>query len=281
MTAVGALAVAVVGCSGSRSSTSKCPASPFRSSPPQVIAHGGGEGLGPSNTLLALQRSLAAGADILDTDVWMTSDGIVVARHDRDLSTTTDGSGNIDQTTWAELQMLDTRTHWTGPPIADPVRVPSLEQILAEFPAVTVSIEIKQTQPSIARLLCDVLVRTHSTGRVFLTANDDSATIEAQARCPSTRIVNTTYRDLGEMRAAQANDAAWCAPAEIGQPPYRDGRFSAADIAWAHDHGMAIYTWTVDDPAVLLALAEAGVDGVYTTRPDIARRIFDRFSGSG
>jgi glycerophosphoryl diester phosphodiesterase len=39
--------------------------------------------------------------------------------------------------------------------------------------------------------------------------------------------------------------------------------------------GLAIFTWTVDDPETLRELARAAVDGVYTTRPDIARRVFD------
>ena len=41
---------------------------------------------------------------------------------------------------------------------------------------------------------------------------------------------------------------------------------------------MAIFTWTVDDPDTLRGLAEAGVDGVYTRRPDIARRVFDEYA---
>ena len=43
---------------------------------------------------------------------------------------------------------------------------------------------------------------------------------------------------------------------------------------------MAIYTWTVDDPTVLRKLALAGVDAVYTRRPDIARAVFDEMAAS-
>jgi glycerophosphoryl diester phosphodiesterase len=278
---VGVCALVLAACSSTQRTSASCRASPFRSSPPKVIAHGGGEGLGPSNTLLAMQLSMDAGADILDADLWMTSDGVVVARHDRDLATTTDGSGNIDETSWAQLQLLDTRTHWQGAPIAEPVRVPSLEQILTTFPDVTVSIEIKQNEPSMTSQLCALLTRTNSVDRVYLGANDDRAVIATQAECPGLVGVNTIYLDIGEMRTSNENDASWCAPAPLGQPPYKRGRFSAADVAWSHDHGMAIYTWTVDDPMLLRELAEAGVDGVYTTRPDIARKVFDELSAAG
>ncbi len=277
------LACFTVASCGSNSGAVKavCPASPFRSSPPHVIAHAGGEGLGPANTILAMQRSMAAGADILDTDLWMTSDGVVVARHDRELSTTTDGSGNVDQHSWQELQRLDTRTGWTGDPIAVPVRIPSLEQILVEFPDQLISLEIKQTQPSMAAALCEVLVRTDSVDRVYLSANDDAAVYEVQRRCPDTLVITTTYADLDEMRAARSSGRPWCSPAPIGQPPYRADRFDADDVQWSHDHGSAIFTWTVDDPDVLRELALAGVDGVYTRRPDIAREVFDSLQLSG
>ena len=53
---LGVLLVAVA-CSSTDAEAS-CPASPFRSSPPLVIAHAGGEGLGPANTLLAMARRL-------------------------------------------------------------------------------------------------------------------------------------------------------------------------------------------------------------------------------
>ncbi len=272
------IAAIAAGCGGVRPATAPCPPSSFRSSPPQVIAHGGGEGLGPSNTILAMQRSIAAGADILDADLWMTGDGVIVARHDRDVATSTDGIGNIDQLGWSDVQRLDARAKWSGEPIAEPVRVPSLEQILREFPDQRIALEIKQKSPSMAVPLCRLLESTKSVERVYLSAREDGEGDAVHAECPDSTLITTTYTDLAEMRAAHDTGEAWCAPSPLGQPPYRTGRFTRADIQWSHDHGMAIYTWTVDDADTLRALAEAGVDGVYTRRPDIARRVFDGFA---
>ncbi len=239
-----------------------------------MIAHGGGEGLGPENTIVAMERSMAAGADVLDADLWMSSDGVIVARHDRELSITTDGSGYIDAHTWDDLQQLDAAARWRGAPIDEPVTIPSLLEILEAFPDVLVSLEIKQTKPSMAEALCRVLRETDSVERVYLSANDDSAVYEAEKACPGV-LITTTYADLDVRRAAQDRGDAWCAASPIGQPPYRDDRFDADSVADSHAHGSAIFTWTVDDPEVLRELALAGVDGVYTRRPDIARAVFD------
>ncbi len=262
-------------CSGAPEGAAACEPSSFRSSPPRVIAHAGGEGLGPGNTILAMHRSMEAGADVLDVDIRMTSDGVIVARHDRDLSTTTDAVGNVDEHTWEQLQALDTRAKWTGEPIGEPVQIPSLEQVLLEFPDTLVSIELKQEQPSMATELCDVLERTGGFDHTYFSSNTDASLYEAQRTCPDGLEITTTYADVDVMREVRTTGEPWCAPAEIGQPPYRDDRFTPADVAWSHDHGLAIFTWTVDDPETLRELALAGVDGVYTRRPDIAREVFD------
>ncbi len=278
LVAVGAL----VGCSSASPSVSPCPPSPFRAAPPLVIAHAGGEGLGPENTIEAMERSLAAGADALEVDLRMTADGVIVARHDRDVAVTTDGSGNVDELTWADVQRLDAAATWDGPPVAapTPVRVPSLEQILVRFAGVRIALELKQTKPSMAGPLCSLLRRTRSSERVYLSANDDAAVYAARDACPEV-LITTTYRDLADMRAARAAGVAWCAPSPIGQPPYREGRFDERRVRESHDRGMAVYTWTVDDPETLRELARAGVDGVYTRRPDIARAVFDELASTG
>ncbi len=266
--------LSLLACSSSSADAAACPASPFRHTPPLVIAHAGGEGLGPSNSLTAMHRSMDAGADLLDADLRMTSDGVVVAHHDRGLAGTT-GRGNIDELTWSEVQSFDLRREWTGEPIGEPVRIASLDQILAEFPDVTISLEIKQSVPSMAIALCDALRRNDAVGRVYLSANDDAAVYAAQAECPDSTVITTTYADVDAMRVARSTGAAWCAPAPIGQPPFRSSLLERANVDWSHEHGMAIYTWTVDDPETLRQLARAGVDGVYTRRPDVARQIFD------
>jgi glycerophosphoryl diester phosphodiesterase len=265
---------AVVACEAASTSASPCPPSPFRSSPPQVIAHAGGEGLGPENTLEAMARSLAAGADILDVDLRMTRDGVIVARHDRDVATSTDGTGFVDELTWREVGSLDAAAYRSGDSLDGPVRVPSLRQVLDRFPDERLSLELKQTEPSMAEALCDELRVTGSTHRVYLSSNDDAAVYAARDACPEV-LITTTYRDLDEMRAAEDAGRAWCAPSPIGQPPFRPGRFDDERVRRSHAQGRAIYTWTVDDPDDLRDLAIAGVDGVYTRRPDIARQIFD------
>lgn len=250
-----------------------CPASPFVNATPLVIAHAGGNTIAPSNSMLALERAVEMGADVLDLDVRMTSDAVVVARHDRELSTTTNGTGPIDEMAWVDVARLDAGVTWEGEALDDVARVPRIDAALAAFPDMWFSLEIKQTVPPIGSALCDAIERTDSADRVFISANDDDAAYEFNAVCPDV-LLTTTYRDLDDRAAAEAAGQPWCAASPIGQPPLR-ANFDAERIAESHRHGSAIFVWTVNDEADLRAAALAGVDGVYTDRPDLARLVFD------
>ncbi len=59
------------------------------------MAHRGGEGRWPSNTLFAFEQAAALGADSLEMDLQVTADGVLVIRHDPFVESTTDGRGLI------------------------------------------------------------------------------------------------------------------------------------------------------------------------------------------
>ena len=134
------------------------------------MAHQGGEDENPSNTMYALRRSLALGADMLELDVHATKDGHVVAMHDSGVARTTNGTGSVYDMTLAQIQALDSaynfvpgrnavsglpassypfrgvRTGQKPPPPgfrAEDFRIPTLDEILAAFPGVPLNVEIK------------------------------------------------------------------------------------------------------------------------------------------
>ena len=137
---------------------------------PIVLAHTGGEDAYPGSTLFAFGESAAAGVDMLDLNVQVTSDGVLVVQHDDTVDRTTDGTGAVAEMTFAEVSALDA-AHWftadcgdcrdkpaadylyrgmrtgaTPPPegyTADDFAIPSFEQLVERFPEFTLNIEIK------------------------------------------------------------------------------------------------------------------------------------------
>jgi glycerophosphoryl diester phosphodiesterase len=271
--------VALAACSSSPESTTPCPPSPFASKRTLVIAHAGGEGLGPANTIAAMRLSMAAGADVNDADVHITSDGVLVAIHDDSVDATTDGTGLVGDMTFAQLEKLDAGAKFAGPDNNFPfrgkgVKIPTVEEILTTFPDTLTSLEFK-VHGAAPKAMCTLLRRLKRTKNVYMSSKTDDMIEEFNPLCPE--VVSTvTDAMVPIMRAAQASGRAWCSPVPIGQPPFNKARMTAASLQWSHDHGLATYTWTVDNPDDITFLVNLGVDAIYTTRPDVARKIVDQ-----
>ena len=276
-----AMIVTVTSCTASRSVTQACPVSRFRSAKPLVIAHASSTHFGPANTLAMMRAAVAAGADVIDVDVRVTGDGVLVASHDDDLRATTDTLGTIHTKTIAQLRTLDAARAWPGANHDYPLRghgvtIPTVQEILDAFPHRRVSLEFKTTGGE--HTLCTLLRRLHRTADVYVGSAGDAAVDTFKPICPEVAITVTDALVV-TMNNARANGSRWCSPSPLGQPPYMIGTrrlVTPASVRWDHEHGMAVYTWTLDDPQRLAAADDAGVDGVYTGRADIARAIFDR-----
>src|SRR5512143_3352301 len=68
---------------------------------PYVLAHRGNRVACPENTLASFRRALEEGADILETDLWVTAYDAFVCIHDAMLDRTTDGNGSVGARTLA------------------------------------------------------------------------------------------------------------------------------------------------------------------------------------
>ena len=94
----------------------------------EIIAHRGYSARTPENTLIAVERAIAAGADAIEWDVHIAACGTPVLFHDVNLSRTSNGVGPVRRRTLAQLQGLDTG-RWFGAEFAGE-RIPSLAQAL-------------------------------------------------------------------------------------------------------------------------------------------------------
>jgi glycerophosphoryl diester phosphodiesterase len=95
---------------------------------PYVIAHRGNRVACPENTLAAFRRALAEGADILETDLHLTKDGVFVCIHDATVDRTTNGHGAVAEMTLAQIKQLS--ASYGRPEFADE-RVPTLAEVMA------------------------------------------------------------------------------------------------------------------------------------------------------
>ena len=225
-----------------------------------VLAHRGGTGPWRENTVEAFAGALAAGADGVELDVRRTLDGVLVVHHDAAV----EGSGPIHDRRRDEL----------------PDWVPTLADALTACHGALVNVEIKNLPTDAAfdqghRVSADV-------------AGLLSAGAAGRSRWPARVVVSSFWPDtLAALRAATTDVGQDDGPAlgllvhpslEAGpaletavalgcaalHPHYR--QVDGALVAKAHDLGLAVVTWTVNEVHDLDAVLGAGVDAVITDR---------------
>lgn len=252
-----------------------------------AYAHQGGAREGPSSTLAAMRAAVAAGAHALELDVHCTADGELVVCHDATVDRTTNAAGRIADMTLAELRALDNAYWWRpGEVVAHgdgpwPLRgrapddpeygIPTVREVLAAFPDVFLNFDIKETLGYEERLAA-VLRSYGRTDDVIVASFHDSATerfstfapeIPTSAGTAATAEFYFAVRD-GRPPPVTTHVALQVPPAYEGTVVV-DERF----VAVAHESGLAVHVWTIDDPEEMARLVALGVDGVMTDRPSV------------
>ena len=245
---------------------------------PLVIAHRGGRGLWPENTLYAFERARGAGADVLEMDLRATRDGALVIMHDPTVERTTDGRGPVSALTLEELKRLDAGYQWTPdngqsfPHRGQGVTVPTLAEVFSRLGDARFVVEIKQDEPPIHDALCRE-VREHGlAARVLVASFRQSALDDFRRVCPevATSAGATEGWSFLAMFEAGLGDS-YSPDMQALQVPerIRGLRVVTGDfIAAAHRRNLEVHAWTINDSEDMRRLIDLGIDGIITDYPD-------------
>ncbi len=260
-----------------------------------AYAHQGGESEAPSSTLYAIDRALGFGATGIELDVHATKDGELVVCHDPTVDRTTDGIGTIAELTLAELRQLD-NAYWFVPgekavhdrAAADyPLRgrapadrrfgVATLSEVLALMADCALNLDIKQTAPAIVpyeEALAAVLKDYARPDLVIVASFHDAATARFKALAPGIGTSpgqNEVTSFIQSVVRGEDPDAAIARHVAIQVPPRAFGieLVTESFVAIAHEHGLAVHVWTIDDPEEIRELCRLGVDAVMSDRPSV------------
>jgi len=256
------------------------PKGPFGDGPrrPWVIAHQGGYGLWPSNTMFAYENAVDLGVDVLEMDLHSTADGQLVLMHDDTVDRTTDSSGQIRELTLEKIKELDAGYTWTDddgatyPFRGQGVTVPTLDEVFSAFPDMIFNIEIKQAEPSITGPFCQKIREYDLANQVFVASFDQEALDEFRLVCPE---VATATGETDGIRLLVPSfvwlEAIHTPKAQVAQTPeeyFGMTVLKQRTVDAAHNRGMEIHAWTINETEDMQRLLELGLDGIITDRPD-------------
>jgi glycerophosphoryl diester phosphodiesterase len=245
---------------------------------PIIMGHRGAAGDRPENTLLSFESALARGAQVIESDIHLSSDGVPILLHDPNLDRTTNGCGLAAAATWAQIRGLDAGTCFENEAGDHPFRgqgigVPSLEQAFERFPEARFNLEIKCSGARAIQATLD-LVRDFDRGdRTLISAGENDIMRELRAALgtssadPATgaclsEIVNT-IRSAREGTPMPRGVMALQVPAEFADQPL----VTQAFVDHAHAHNVQVHVWTINELDQIRLLLDLGVDGIITDYP--------------
>ncbi|MGE0463637.1 MAG: glycerophosphodiester phosphodiesterase [Vicinamibacterales bacterium] len=241
-----------------------------------MFAHRGGAALAPENTLVAFEGGLSHGADGMELDVHLSRDGVPVVIHDATVDRTTNGTGPVASFTAAELAGLDAGHHFEqdGFPFRGRGHgVPTLEAVLARWPAARVIIEMKNGTPELGTAVVEVVRRVGAQRRVCLGSFQQEGLDAVRALAPE---IVTSASQPEAKRTLRRSWVRWPfrprRPYVAFQVPEWSGRtrvVSPAFVRQVHHEGQVLQVWVVDREADAQRLLDMGVDGLISDRPDV------------
>lgn len=256
------------------------------------IAHRGGAGLRPENTLAAFSNAIARGYDGAELDVQLSADGVVVAHHDLRLNPvlTRHAGGWISGETpairdmsYAALQAFDvgrpdpaSAYALSHPKLAavEGERIPSLEAVLARA---------RQARQAFW-LFVELKTSTHADSGDPLSLAEEALGV-MESYLDRTVFVGFDWRGLARIKELAPGARCWFTTDTLqgDVKPILDGianakangwfaektNATAGNVGYARDIGLKVGAWTVNEPAEMNKVLALGLDAICSDRPDL------------
>ncbi len=230
---------------------------------PLISAHRGGRNEAPENTVAAFRYAAALGVPGAECDVQLSADGVPVVIHDDAVDRTTNGTGEIRDLTAAELAALDARSVHTDWP--DPAGVPTFAEVLdATREIAYFEVEIKADEPSrieaLVPLMIDEIDRAGMREKVRFISFDPDICALCHRLAPDMKL---------SLIVSQTTAAEIACALELGCDGIAGDVATATEgfIAAAHERGLAVTIWTVNEDDDFDNMLAWGADVITTDRP--------------
>jgi glycerophosphoryl diester phosphodiesterase len=232
-----------------------------------VIAHRAGAFMAPENTLLALERTIEAGADYAEIDVQRTRDSIVVVVHDADLMRVAGSPLMVTETTFHEIAHLQQGQPGDGPP--EERRIATLPEFLERSrDRIGLIVELKYYAPD--PVLLELVLR-----------DIREAGMEDHVMLMSLELGSVRRA----MKLAPEIPSGYLTTVVAGDPTRLDVAFLAVPGVMltprlarnAHRRDMPVFVWTVNRQDRMVDLIRRGADGIITDDPPLAASVRAEF----
>lgn len=246
---------------------------------PLIIGHRGASAVAPENTLAAFRKAIAVGADGIEFDVRLSSDGVPVIIHDETLRRTALRPERVVELTANELVKVDAGSWFTVARHSSTndyrdEKIPTLQQLLEDFSSnnALLYLEVKCAASEIQRIVEATadLIETHFVTDRTIVECFDLAAIEAmKRRAPSIKTAALFEPSLGNPSALVSAQRLVARAVDAGadEIALHHRLANRRGVEAARKAGLGVVVWTVDDPAWIMRSKEHGIDCLITNDP--------------
>jgi len=215
------------------------------------IGHRGARAYEPENTLRSFQKAIELGVDAVELDVRKTKDNEIVVIHNVDVNKTTDGSGSVSELTLEEIKRFVTEKG---------EKIPTLEEVLDSVgKRVKILVELKET--GIEEQVLGLIRGKGLIENVVIISFHEDALRKVRELDGEVATGLIYVRHKNPIRAALELKAEYLLSLY---------RFThSANVKKAHEKGLKVIVWTINNEEEVAEYRKKGVDGIATDRPDI------------
>ena len=224
------------------------------------FAHRGGNTVAPENTVAAFANAQRLGFKFLETDVHVTTDGVLVAFHDNNLERITGKPGRISERTWAELHEIR---------LDGGHSIPTMSELFETFPDAHFNIDPKEDEA--VAPLAEMIQAHDAIGRVGIGSFSDRR-ISTMRELLGPRLCTSP----GPVHAAVIFGSAFLKRAvtfghAMLQVPPSTGPvgLTSAMVGRAQGAGLQVHVWTINEREEMVRLLDMGVNAIMTDRVEL------------
>ncbi|MEJ2408192.1 MAG: glycerophosphodiester phosphodiesterase family protein [Novosphingobium sp.] len=235
--------------------------------PVMIAAHRGGHLKAPENSLAAVDEAVAAGADFVETDVHVTTDGVPYVMHDHTVDRMTDGTGGSEAISYADLRKLRLKGTDAPPPTLQQLLMRACGRVLVDL-----DMKTDRVGPVIAVVqalgMLDQVMMFDSDSNTLRTARALAPELRVMTRLRTSTTLDAINRDLAPVRIVHG-DPQSLTPAASRAIAAMPARIWANALGDTDDH---LARHSPDACARLKRLRALGVTNIQTDYPALLRR---------
>ena len=260
---------------------------PFFENKARIFAHRGYSKEYPENTALAFEKAIELGADVIETDAHLTKDGHVVIVHDEELSRITNGKGKVSELTLEQIKELDAAYYFTKDGETYPFRgkgitLLTLQEMLEIFPNQRFNVDLKDNAVALAEKFCEVVITLKAETRVLGASQywNNLSYIRKKISVMATSFGLWGVLGFYFLFRAGLLGLFNSFPGDALQIPEYIGPSHLANgalVRMAHDRGIQVDVWTINNERDMRRLLDIDVDGIVTDDVPLLQKVLNDY----